>query len=224
MKRLSFIIAILAASGCPAVHTMRTAEVLKPGETQMVVHTGMNGALLVGSATVEGEGDSAGVGFMVPWAVASYRVGVVDRLDFQIKSDVTLLPELSLGYQLIGTPGEGGLAASAVVGMRWLTFGGATTEGSGDSTSLIYLPVTGMVDLPLGSNKVFLRGGTMVIAGGGETYVRPMVGLGATVKLGELTLMPEIDYMHVAGGSVEEEDVSASVNLSLLAFGLGFAF
>ena len=65
-------------------------------------------------------------------------------------------------------------------------------------------------------------------SGGGESNVatKPLVGIGMRVKMGGMILMPEANYMHAASvsGASEDGETSASIDMGLAAFGLGFTF
>jgi hypothetical protein len=224
MKNRLLPVIFLCITGCPSIHTLRTAEVLKPGQSEIVAHAGSNG--IVVSADVDAGGDSAGGSgaLLLPFAVASYRTGIAERLDMQIKVDLGILPELSLGYQFVGTPGEGGVAVSGTIGAKYLQTV-AIAGDSSDSSSIIYMPLTLMADLPLNGHKIILRGGSMMIKLGDDVFIKPMFGIAAQVRLGRLKLLPELNYMH--GTSLNESDGagnSASLSAGQLAFGLGFVF
>jgi hypothetical protein len=227
MNRIVFAVLGLSGlvAGCPSVHTLRGAEVMPVGKTETVAHVGMNGVLVSASATAGDESESGSAAGLLPFAAFSYRTGVADRVDVQVKAGLDIFPEISAAYQFIGTPGEGGNAVSASIGVKWFSM-----SAGDESASVIYLPVALLADLPLGTAKLFIKGGATVIAASGgdssDVSVKPMVGFGARVKLGGMTLMPELGYMHMASlsESSEEGDVSAAVDAGLLAFGLGFAF
>ena len=162
MKRMPVFILGLSVLliGCPSVHTMRSAEVLPSGQSENVVHVGQNGLLITAEATAEGETEGGSAAGVIPWAAYSYRAGLGNNLDFQVKVDMGLFPELGLGYQFVGTPGQGGTAVSAYVGTKYI---GA---GAGESQfSLVYAPVVLLADLPLGGSQVTVKGGFMVIKG-----------------------------------------------------------
>lgn len=224
MKNALLPCLFLCITGCPSIHTLRTAEVLKPGQSEVVAHAGSNGIIVSASVEAGGESDGASGGLLLPFAVASYRTGIADRLDMQIKVDLGILPELSLGYQFVGTPGEGGLAVSGTIGAKYLQTV-ALAGDSSESLSIIYVPLTLMADLPLNGHKIIVRGGTMVLKFGDEVFIKPMFGIAAQVRLGQIKLLPELNYMH--GTSLNESDGagnSASFSAGQLAFGLGFVF
>ena len=216
---------ILAASttllGCPSVHTMRSAEVLPAGKSEIVAHVGQNGFLATASGTVEGESDSGSGAALFPWAAFSYRTGLGNNLDFQIKTDLSILPELGVAYQVVGVPGQGGFAASLYAGAKYLGSSGG---------SLAYLPVVAMADLQLVCSTVRVQGGVMISSlssdSATETAVKPLVGVSARVKLGGITLLPEVNYGELLSLDVASEDGADNVSASLgfLAWGIGFAF
>ena len=227
MTRLSVVLlgASVTLLGCPSVHTMRGGEVLPEGKSEIVTHVGMNGALVAASATAEGESESDSAAAVLPWAAFSYRRGLGNKLDFQVKTDLGIFPELGVGYQLVGTPGQGGTAISVYAGAKYFS------AGAGDSSvSVVYAPLTMLADLPLGSASLMVKGGVMVLGamGGDESSftAKPLVGVGARVKMGGLTLLPEVNYMHAGSESASSDDGSSSVSVGggLIAYGLGFAF
>jgi hypothetical protein len=207
-------------AGCPSVHTLRGAEVLPVGKSEMVTHVGVNGVVAAAEVEQGGTTEAGSVGAFLPWAAFSYRTGVADRLDVQVKAGLDIFPEISAAYQVVGTPGEGGTAVSVSIGAKWFSMGAGDTD-----LSLVYLPVSVLADLPLGAAKLFLRGGAMVIGAsnsdGSEFFAKPLVGLGARVKLGGMTLMPELNYLHAGSAA---EDSSVNIDAGLAAFGLGFVF
>jgi hypothetical protein len=224
MKNILLPALFLCITGCPSIHTLRTAEVLKPGQSEVVGHVGSNGFVVSADASVAGESAEASGGLLLPFAVVSYRTGIADRMDMQIKVDLGILPELSLGYQFVGTPGEGGLAVSGTVGMKYLQTVALAGDSSG-SSSVVYLPLTLMADLPIDGHKIILRGGSMVLKFGDNVFIKPMLGVAAQVRLGKIKLLPELNYMH--GTSLNESDDagnSASFSAGQLAIGLGFVF
>ena len=95
MKRAQLMIAVISMTllGCPSVHTMRGAEVLPSGTSEVVTHVGMNGILIAASAEAEGESDSTAGQGVLPWAAFSYRAGLGNNMDFQVKTDLGLFPE-----------------------------------------------------------------------------------------------------------------------------------
>ena len=216
---------ILAASttllGCPSVHTMRSAEVLPAGKSEIVAHVGQNGFLATASGTVEGESDATSGAALIPWAAFSYRTGLGNNLDFQIKTDPSILPELGVAYQVVGVPGQGGFAASLYAGAKYL---------SSSAGSLAFVPVAALVDLPLGDASVTVKGGVMISSlsneSATETAVKPLVGISARVKLGGITLLPEVSYGELLSLDATSEDGADNVSASLgfLAWGIGFAF
>ena len=219
---LSLSVALL---GCPSVHTLRSAEVLPSGKSEVVTHVGMNGALVSAEASAEGESEGGSAAAVIPWAAFSYRAGLGNNLDFQAKFDLGLFPELGVAYQFIGTPGQGGTAVSAYLGAKY--FSGGAGESSG---SVIYSPAVLLADLPLGASVITVKGGLMILgasAGGESSFTaKPLVGVGARVKVGGLTLLPEVSYMHGISETASSGDgtASASVDAGLLAYGLGFSF
>ena len=227
MKRAQLMIAVISMTllGCPSVHTMRGAEVLPSGTSEVVTHVGMNGILIAASAEAEGESDSTAGQGVLPWAAFSYRAGLGNNMDFQVKTDLGLFPELGLAYQFVGAPGSGQPAVSAYLGAKYFSAGAGDELGS-----VLYAPLTLLADLPLGENKVTVKGGFMLISasGGGSSTASsyPLLGVSGRVKLGGMTLMPEINYMHAGSESAASDDGSASVSVGggLIAYGLGFSF
>lgn len=227
MKRMPVFVLGLSVLliGCPSVHTMRSAEVLPSGQSENVVHVGQNGLLITAEATAEGETEGGSAAGVIPWAAYSYRAGLGNNLDFQVKVDMGLFPELGLGYQFVGTPGQGGTAVSAYVGTKYI---GA---GAGESQfSLVYAPVVLLADLPLGGSQVTVKGGFMVISASGNddqtVATQPLLGLSGRIKLGGMTLLPEVSYMHGGSETASSSDgsTSASVGAGLIAYGVGFSF
>ena len=125
MKRAQLMIAVISMTllGCPSVHTMRGAEVLPSETSEVVTHVGMNGILIAASAEAEGESDSTAGQGVLPWAAFSYRAGLGNNMDFQVKTDLGLFPELGLAYQFVGAPGSGQPAVSAYLGAKYFSAG-----------------------------------------------------------------------------------------------------
>ena len=135
-----------------------------------------------------------------------------------------MFPELGLAYQFVGAPGNVSRSPLTWV-LSILAQAQATASGS-----VLYAPLTLLADLPLGENKVTVKGGFMLISasGGGSSTASgyPLLGVSGRVKLGGMTLMPEINYMHAGSESAASDDGSASVSVGggLIAYGLGFSF
>ena len=181
MKRAQLMIAVISMTllGCPSVHTMRGAEVLPSETSEVVTHVGMNGILTLppprrrASLTARPGGFALG-GVLVPF-------GLGNNMDFQVKTDLGLFPGARARLSVRRRAGSGQPAVSAYWVLR-------RSAGAGDSSgSVLYAPLTLLADLPLGENKVTVKGGFMLISasgGGSSTAAATRFWVSAGVKLG----------------------------------------
>jgi hypothetical protein len=131
-----------------------------------------------------------------PWVEASVRFGLVDRVDLQLRFDPSLLPEVDVGYQLVGDPTRDDDLAVTVTG----GFKGSFLSAAGAGVVYVNLPLQLLADLPI--NESFgLMGGLRVIPnalfgfGGGAAGsifgAAPGVVVGLRLKVGGFVLSPE---------------------------------
>jgi hypothetical protein len=123
------------------------------------------------------------------------RFGVVDKLDIQLVVDPSILPEVSIGYQLVGEqPGDFALTLTA--GAKPMIFG-----GGGAAAGIIHLPIGVLVDIPLGDESALFAGVTTPLqvifgagggTGGAAINIEPTLNAGLSLKVGSLVLQPEI--------------------------------
>ena len=207
--------------GCPSVHTMRSAEVLPKGKSEFVVHLGQTGFAASGQATTSQETTTASDEFLWETTAFSYRSGLGDNLDFQVKTDLGIAPEFGIGYQVVGVPGEGGVAATVYGGVKYTNIFGL---------SIVYVPTFALLDLPLGSSSVTLKAGAMTsrvgLAGESLSVTKPLIGLSARIKLGSFRLIPEFSYTEIFNTNELSEDNTESIGVAVgfVSAGLGLAF
>jgi hypothetical protein len=138
-----------ASVGCSSPLASRRAQVIEPGELEVAFVPYVEATAIVAAPTLPGA---------YPFAEASARFGLVDRVDLQIKLDPTIIPEVSLGYQLVGDPSKNELAFTITGGVKPSVF---LFPGVG-SAGLITTPIQAIVDVPVGETAT-LVGGVRVI-------------------------------------------------------------
>ena len=181
---------------------------------------GQTGFAASGQATTSQETTTASDEFVGDdWF--SYRSGLGDNLDFQVKTDLGIAPEFGIGYQVVGVPGEGGVAATVYGGVKYTSIFGL---------SIVYVPTFALLDLPLGSSSVTIKAGAMTsrvgLAGESLSVTKPLIGLSARIKLGSFSLIPEFSYTEIFNTNELSEDNTESIGVAVgfVSAGLGLAF
>jgi hypothetical protein len=191
---LAFVLAVCnIAAACSTPLSLRGARVMEPGEFEVLASPQLQGA-----SPFVGVGSSSLVAppLVFPWIEGSLRFGLFDRADLQLRFDPTLLPEVSMGYQLVGDPAKDDQLAVTVTGGAKVT----PVSVAGVGTVWWNTPLQVLVDLPLG--EMFgVMGGLRIIpngfvafgggAGGGVFGVAPGAVIGARMKVGSFVLSPE---------------------------------
>lgn len=144
------ITALATASGCSSPLASRRAQVIEPGELEVAFIPYVEATAIVAAPTTPGA---------YPFAEASARFGLVDRLDLQIKVDPTIIPEIALGYQLVGDPSKNDLAFTITGGVKPSVF---MFPGVG-AIGLITTPMQAIVDAPVGDSGAVAVAGMRVI-------------------------------------------------------------
>lgn len=136
---------LVAATGCSSPLASRRAQVIEPGELELSFVPYVEATAIVAAPTFPGA---------YPFAEASARFGLVDRLDVQLKVDPTIIPEVSVGYQLVGDPSKNELAFTLTGGVKPSVF---LFPGVG-AVGLITTPIQAIVDVPVGETAVLVGG------------------------------------------------------------------
>jgi hypothetical protein len=216
---------LLLLAGCPSALQMRGARVLEEGKTETTYFLGLNGLAGGVSGTAEGQTESVSGALLGPWVAYSWRRGMGDRWDLQIKTDLQIFPEVVGAYQLLGNPADSsGVAVSVQAGARILP---VLAAGGGDSSGGIFgsAGLGLLTDLPVSDAfAVTLSVKAVVMFADGESIVRPAVGLLLPIKLSSVTLLPEIGYIHYGDADETSDEVSASAFFGNLSLGVGMAF
>lgn len=145
LAMLSVTSLAVASTGCSSPLASRRAQVIEPGELELQFVPYVEATAIVAAPTLPGA---------YPFAEASARFGLVDRLDLHIKVDPTIIPEVSLGYQLVGDPTKNELAFTITGGVKPSVF---MFPGLG-AAGLITTPMQAIVDVPVGDTATLVAG------------------------------------------------------------------
>jgi hypothetical protein len=183
---LAVCVGVLGA-GCSTPLSLRGARVLEPGEVEVL----FSPQVQVPAVVAAGGGQSvAAGGNPFGWAEASARFGLIDRLDLQLRLDPSIIPEASLGYQLVGDPARNDdFALTVTAGLKpSFLFVAANFN----------VPVQVLVEAPLNDTLAFTGGLRVIpsvfsIFGGGNIFAfAPGVVAGVRFKTGNFVLQPEV--------------------------------
>lgn len=133
------------ATGCSSPLASRRAQVIEPGELELAFVPYVEATAIVAAPTLPGA---------YPFAEVSARFGLVERLDLQLKVDPTIIPEVTLGYQLVGDPAKNELAFTLTAGVKPSVF---MFPGLG-AAGLITTPMQAIVDVPVGDTATLVAG------------------------------------------------------------------
>lgn len=180
----------LLAVGCSSPLASRRAQVMEPGELEVsLVPYGEGTMGFIATAPVQP--------IAYPFAEATARFGVVDRVDLQLKVDPTVIPEVNVAVQLLGDPSKDGLAFTVSGGVKPTVLAMPGVFGG-----LVTTPLEAIVDVPIGESAVAVAGlriipayvfaGT-VGAGVGTVTVAPGAFGALHMKLGDsFFVRPEV--------------------------------
>jgi len=161
--RLSLLAVVAFSTACATPLSMRTARVVEKGAIEVLVSPQAQLSYQISQGNLTGP-------IPFPWGEASLRFGVADNLDLQLRFDPGVLPEVSVGYQLVGDPARDDDLAVSVTGGVKPAFG---ILGSG----IFYAsaPLQVLADFALAPG-LSLTGGLRVIPN--MTLISGNVGLG----------------------------------------------
>jgi hypothetical protein len=145
------VTSVMGAAGCSSPLASRRAQVVEPGELEVAFIPYVEATAIIAAPQFPGA---------YPFAEASARFGLVDRLDVQLKVDPTIIPEVSVGYQLVGDPAKNDFAFTLTGGVKpsVLLLPGVGAAG------LITTPVQAIMDVPLGETSALVAGVRMIPA------------------------------------------------------------
>ena len=221
VARLALAAMVTAATltttmACSTPLSLRGARVMEQGELEVIASPQVNVDVL---SVVDGHEPPLGL-LIAP--ELSARFGIADRVDLQLRVDKTVLPEVSVGYQLVGDPTRDDDFALTVTGglkPSWLL----------SREVFLSAPVQLLAEVPF-NKDVALTGGLRVVAGAGldnnsdaVVAVSPGVTAGVRWRMGPFVFHPEIGVATaLASGDYKVQFVSATlVPRPLLAASLG---
>lgn len=191
MKHAATLAAVLVAlAGCSSPLASRRAQVMEPGELEVSF-------VPYGEATaIAAKGTGAAQPVAYPFAEATARFGVVDRMDIQLKVDPTIIPEINVAYEIIGDPTKNDFAVTASLGLK-----PSVIAVPGASAGLITTPLELIMDVPLGDTSALVVGTRIipavtfagaVTAVAGAVTVAPGGFVALHIDLGPFFVRPEI--------------------------------
>lgn len=185
----SLAVTSLVSTGCSSPLASRRAQVMEPGELELAFVPYVEATAIIAAPQFPGA---------YPFAEASARFGLVDRVDVQLKVDPTIIPEVSVGYQLVGDPSKNELAFTITGGVKPSVF---LFPGVG-AAGLITTPMQAIVDVPVGDTATVVAGLRIIPAllfaggpsatGGSAFTVAPGAFAALHFDLGPFFFRPEI--------------------------------
>lgn len=198
--------------GCSTPLSLRGARVMEPGEVEVIVSPQLQVPAVVGT----GGGQSSAVALQpFGWVEASARFGLVDRLDMQLRLDPSIVPEVSVGYQLLGEPARNddfALTLTAGIKPSFLLL-----------AANVSVPLQVLVEMPFNDVFAFTGGLRLIpsvftIFGAGNIFAfAPGATAGVRLKAGGFVLQPELGL----SGYLPVGAVAGGQNVGFL--GQGFA-
>jgi hypothetical protein len=174
-------------AGCSTPLALRGARVLEPGEVEVLFSPQVQLPVVVGT----GGGQSSAAAIQpFGWAEASARFGLIDRLDLQLRLDASIVPEVSVGYQLLGDPARNddfALTLTAGVKPSFLIV-----------AANVNVPLQVLVEVPFNDTFAFTGGLRMIpsvfsIFGAGNIFAfGPGAVAGVRIKTGNFVFQPEL--------------------------------
>ncbi|MEN9800388.1 MAG: hypothetical protein RL653_4085 [Pseudomonadota bacterium] len=157
---LSVLLSVLSV-GCSTPLSLRRAQVLDRGQAEVMVSPQFQVGFLADrvkwgwSMALEPLNEEKTLpGGLFGWGELSARFGVADRMDLQLRVDPSLLPEVAVGYQLLGKTGVSATrAATVTAGIKV-----GTSMLAGRSDVVISIPLQFLYDIPLGEHVVWVTG------------------------------------------------------------------
>jgi len=148
----------------------------------------------------------------------SIRTGLSQKSDLQLKLDPFLFPEANVAFKLL----DKGLKVSFMGGAKLVAFG----KGAG-KTRLFFLPLTFMIDVPVGPFMLYGAGGLTTgisfFEEGPSCIFQPRVALGLYIPITpHFFVAPEIAAQQSLGGPRSQAAIGNVV--SAFALGLGLSF
>lgn len=220
---LAMVVAVAGLAGCSTPLSLRGARVLEPGEVEVLVSPQAQ----LGYAP-QGLVQSSTRLYPLAWGELSGRFGIAERMDLQLRIDPSIIPEVSVGYQLLGDPARNDdLALTLTGGLKLAP--AALAFGAGYAN----LPLQVLVEAPVNDVVAFTAGVRVIPnllalfngSGGVGFGIAPGLVGGIRVKLGAFVLQPELGLsgnFPIAG--VDASGINEYVGIQNVAatFGLNF--
>jgi hypothetical protein len=149
----------LLVVGCSTPLSVRRAQVLNPGQAEVMVSPQFQAGTLADSVGQFGsysEERGERVGRVFGWGELSARFGVAERMDLQLRVDPSLLPEVALGYQFQGRTGTS--VTQAATFTAGLKVGAPGLTGNSSGGFVVSIPLQLLYDIPLGEHAVLVAG------------------------------------------------------------------
>ena len=216
------VVAAMLEMGCSTPLSLRGARVLEPGEVEVIVSPQVQIPTVISTTGTPASLTLPTYG----WAEGSVRFGVAERLDMQLRIDPSIIPEISIGYQLIGDPARDDEFA--------LTFTAGIKPTFVLVASYVNLPLMLLVDIPI-NDTLGVTGGLRVIPnvlsviggqGGNLFGVAPGLVAGLRVKTGPFVFQPEIGVsanlpIGASAGGQSINFIGAGVGVAFVAATIG---
>lgn len=152
----------LLSVGCSTPLSVRRAQVLNPGQAEVMVSPQFQvGTLADSVGQFNGsysEETGAQGGRVFGWGELSARFGVAERMDLQLRVDPSLLPEVAVGYQFQGRTGTSITHAATFTAGIKLGAPGLLGNSLGSGGFLLSIPLQLLCDIPLGEHAVLVAG------------------------------------------------------------------
>jgi hypothetical protein len=176
MLRITSLVALILMSACSSPLASRRAQVMEPGELEISVVPYGEASAVVAKGTPPQP-------FAYPSGEITARIGIVERMDLQLKVDPTIIPEFNVAYQVLGDPSKNEFALTLSGGVKpsviFLPIAGVVV-GAG----LITTPLEAIVDVPLNDHAVIVVGTRIIPA-----YIFANAGVSG---VGALTVAPGV--------------------------------